>query len=178
MFQQVNFSPCVQPLELARPRQLNQKNQINPTEQSLPWKCLKVCQSWVKSFEIYQLPPVNICVYAFKASSRQLARCGRISFASGRVRDEFSLFLSSKLSFGHNLMSFILGDSVLGILKWYGCVEHQFMLGCQIHGKSFETNVILFSVSFQHSICPWLWKVEAGRSRILGDNGSTQLCLP
>jgi hypothetical protein len=60
-------------------------------------------------------------------------------------------------------MSFILGDSVLGILKWYGCVEYQFMLGCQIHGKSFETNVILFSVSFQPSICPWLWKVEAGR---------------
>ena len=33
----------------------------------------------------------------------------RISFASGRVRDKFSLFLSSKVSFGHNLMSFIRG---------------------------------------------------------------------
>jgi hypothetical protein len=87
-----------------------------------------------------------------------------------------SLILSSKLSFGHNLMSFILGDIVLGILKWYGCVEYQFMLGCQIHGKQFETNVILFSFSFQFSI--WLWRVEAGRSRILGGNGPTRLCLP
>ena len=48
-------------------------------------------------------------------------------FSSGRVRDEFSLFLSSKVSFGLNLMSFIRGEIVLGILKWYGCVEYQSM---------------------------------------------------
>jgi hypothetical protein len=55
-------------------------------------------------------------------------------------------------------MSFERGEIVLGILKWYGCVEYHFMLGCQI-----ETNVILFSFCFQPSICPWLWRVEAGR---------------
>ena len=55
---------------------------------------------------------------------------GRIRFASGRVRDKFSLFLSSKVSFGSNLMSFTRGEVVLCISKWYGCVEYQFMLGC------------------------------------------------
>jgi hypothetical protein len=40
------------------------------------------------------------------------------------------------------------GEIVLGILKWYGCVEYEFMFECQIHGKYFETNFIL-SVLYQ-----------------------------
>jgi hypothetical protein len=32
-------------------------------------------------------------------------------------------------------MSFKRGEIVLGILKRYGCVEYQFMLGHQIYGK-------------------------------------------
>jgi hypothetical protein len=31
-----------------------------------------------------------------------------------------------------------------------------------------ETNVILFSFSFQPSICPWLWKVELGARSLPG----------
>jgi hypothetical protein len=41
--------------------------------------------------------------------SRQQAQPSRISFSNGRVRDRFSLFLSSKVSFGNILMSFIHG---------------------------------------------------------------------
>jgi hypothetical protein len=46
-----------------------------------------------------------------------------IRFPSGRGRDKFSLLLSSKVSVGYNLMSFIRGDIVLGICERYGCVE-------------------------------------------------------
>jgi hypothetical protein len=67
--------------------------------------------------------------------SLQKAQPGRIRFSSGRVRDTFSLFLSSKVSFFYNLMSFMRGEIVLGILKRFGRVEYQFMLRCQIHGK-------------------------------------------
>ena len=79
----------------------------------------------------------NVELILINNISLQQAQPGRIIISSGRVRvcDEFILFLSSKVSFGHNLMSFIRGEIVLGILKWYGCVEYQFMLGCQIHGK-------------------------------------------
>jgi hypothetical protein len=67
--------------------------------------------------------------------SLQKAQPGRIIFSSGRVHDTFSIFLSSKVSFVYNLMSFMCGEIVLGILKRLGCVEYQFMLRCQIHGK-------------------------------------------
>jgi hypothetical protein len=60
---------------------------------------------------------------------------GRLRFASGRVRGKFSLFLSSKVSFGYISMSFLRGEIVLGIMKRFGCVDDQFMLGCQIDGK-------------------------------------------
>ena len=84
-------------------------------------------------------------IQTYKEASRQVgfstniilqqAQLGRIRFASGRVRGKFSFFLSSKVSFGYTLVSFMCGAIVLVILKWYGCVEYQFMLGCQIHGK-------------------------------------------
>ena len=76
----------------------------------------------------------NVPMYVGEnVSDPDTAQPGRIIFSSGRGK--FSLFLSSKISFGFILMSFIRGEIVLGILKWYGCVGYQFMLGCQIDGK-------------------------------------------